>query len=283
MQRKGFKIRTMNRQEVDLAIKWAAKEGWNPGIHDADCYYSADPKGFFIGLLGDEPIATISAVKYGKSFGFLGFYIVKPHHRSKGYGLRIWNVGLKYLEGRKVGLDGVIAQQENYKRSGFKLAYHNVRHEGHGGGTFPEHQEIVRLSSLPFEVVDSYDRPFFPENRMRFIRCWINQEDCNAFGIMQNSKLAGYGVARRCRSAHKIGSLFADSLELAEALFLALSSEINSAEAVYLDTPEINQSAVGLADRHNMKVVFETARMYMGGAPDLPLNRLYGVTSFEVG
>jgi hypothetical protein len=37
----------MSRREVDIAIEWAAKEGWNPGIHDADCYFSADPNGFF--------------------------------------------------------------------------------------------------------------------------------------------------------------------------------------------------------------------------------------------
>jgi hypothetical protein len=32
-----------------------------------------------------------------------------------------------------------------------------------------------------------------------------------------------------------------------------------------------------------MKMVFETARMYTGEAPALPMERLYGVTSFELG
>ncbi|HLA33082.1 MAG TPA: GNAT family N-acetyltransferase, partial [Pseudomonas sp.] len=31
----------MTRAEVDLAIDWAAAEGWNPGLHDADCFYAA--------------------------------------------------------------------------------------------------------------------------------------------------------------------------------------------------------------------------------------------------
>ncbi|MCI5125057.1 MAG: GNAT family N-acetyltransferase [Candidatus Electrothrix sp. AR5] len=74
----------MTRKEVDVAVEWAAQEGWNPGIHDADCYFTADPNGFLIGLLDDEPIATISAINY--SFGFIGFYIVKPEHRGTGYG-----------------------------------------------------------------------------------------------------------------------------------------------------------------------------------------------------
>ncbi|MFD2271529.1 hypothetical protein ACFS07_11125 [Undibacterium arcticum] len=69
-----YTIRVMTRQEVDIAIDWAAAEGWNPGLYDANCFYAADPNGFLIGLLGDEPIATVSVVKYGDSFGFLGFF-----------------------------------------------------------------------------------------------------------------------------------------------------------------------------------------------------------------
>ena len=283
MQNNKYKIRTMNRKEVEIAIEWAAKEGWNPGIYDADCFYSADPDGFFIGLLGDEPIATISAIKYGESFGFIGFYIVKPEYRGKGYGIKIWNAGLKYLEGRNIGLDGVVSQQDNYKKSGFKLAYRNIRHEGLGGGDFPEYSEIVRLSTLPFETIDSYDRTFFPENRTQFLKSWVNQPGCNALGIMQNGKLAGYGVIRRCRFGYKTGPLFADSPELAENLFLALKSRIKPSETFYIDTPEVNQPAVALAERYNMKVVFETARMYTREKPDVPLDRLFGVTSFELG
>lgn len=78
MQKSVFKISVMTRKEVDIAIDWAASEGWNPGLHDADCFYAADPNGFLTGRLGNEIIATISAVKYGDSFGFLGFYMVKP-------------------------------------------------------------------------------------------------------------------------------------------------------------------------------------------------------------
>jgi hypothetical protein len=32
-----------------------------------------------------------------------------------------------------------------------------------------------------------------------------------------------------------------------------------------------------------MTAMFETARMYTGEAPTLALDRLYGVTSFEIG
>jgi hypothetical protein len=71
-------IRTMSRTELDLGIDWAAAEGWNPGLHDADAFHAADPQGYLVGLVGDEPIGMIAAVRYGAGFGFIGFYIVRP-------------------------------------------------------------------------------------------------------------------------------------------------------------------------------------------------------------
>ncbi|GLQ33571.1 GNAT family N-acetyltransferase [Litoribrevibacter albus] len=278
-----YTIKTMNQQEVALAVEWAAQEGWNPGLHDAECYHAADPNGFLIGYLNDEPIATISAVKYNDDFGFIGFYIVKPEYRGKGYGIQIWNAALEYLKGANVALDGVVAQQENYKKSGFKLAYSNIRYEGLGGGNAPEEANIVELASLPFDTIETYDQPFFPAKRSNFLKGWINQPDSHALGIMNDGQLAGYGVIRECREGYKIGPLLADSSELAESLFLALKSKLNTTDTVYLDTPEVNQAAVSLAERHGMQVSFETARMYTGETPNIPLDRLFGVTSFEIG
>jgi GNAT superfamily N-acetyltransferase len=283
MREGRYVIRPMAPAEVGTAIEWAAAEGWNPGLHDAGCYAAADPEGFFVGLLDGEPLATISAIRYGASFGFIGFYIVRPEHRGKGYGWQIWNAAMKYLEGRNVGLDGVVAQQENYRKSGFRLAYRNVRYEGAGGDDSPENPDIVPLSSLPFEVIGAYERPFFPAERSAFLRTWIGQPGGHALGIVQKRMLRGYGVIRPCRSGHKIGPLFADTADLAEQLFLALKARARPSDPVFLDTPEVNPMAVALAERHGMRVVFETARMYTRESPDLPLQRVFGLTSFEVG
>jgi len=283
MQNRHYAIRSMNREEVDYAINWAASEGWNPGLHDALCFYQADPEGFLIGLLGDEPIACISVVKYGTTFGFLGFYIVKPEYRGKGYGLSIWNAGMTRLQSRTVGLDGVIAQQENYKKSEFRLAYRNIRYEGSGRGDYFSDSDIVELNSIPFESVAEYDKPFFPDDRKIFLKCWINQKEGTALGIMNAGKLSGYGVIRRCRKGYKIGPLFSDTPIYAEKLFSALQATIPAGEPVFLDIPEVNQGALDLVNRHNMHVVFETARMYTGKPPDLPVQKIYGITTFELG
>jgi RimJ/RimL family protein N-acetyltransferase len=105
-----------------------------------------------MGWLGGQPVASISVVRYGAGFGFLGFYIVVPRHRGQGHGIALWRAGMARLEG-----------------------------------------------------------------------------------------------------------------------------------PVFLDPPEPNAAALRLAERHGLAASFGTARMYRGPAPELPLKRIFGITSFELG
>lgn len=279
-----YTIRPMSRPDVDLAIDWAAAEGWNPGRYDADCFYAADPDGFLMGWLADEPIAAIAAVRYGSAFGFLGLYIVKPAFRGQGYGLQIWQAGLDHLQGRNIGLDGVVAQQANYTRSGFKLAHRNIRYAGVGGLAHPSvSAPLVPLASLPLDAIAEYDKTLFLAERSAFLKGWLSQPQSHAIGIIHDQKLAGYGVLRTCREGHKIGPLSADTPRFAEDIFLALTAQVAPSSTVYLDVPQPNSQAVALAQKYRLSSVFETARMYTQSTPELPLDRIFGVTTFELG
>ena len=111
-----LRIRTMRPDEISIAVDWAAAEGWNPGFRDAPCFSLVDPDGFLIGELDSAPAATISCVNYSTSFAFLGFYIVREDLRGRGHGLRIWNAAIAHAGPRVIGLDGVVAQQQNYRK-----------------------------------------------------------------------------------------------------------------------------------------------------------------------
>ncbi len=279
-----YTIRTMTRGEVDLAIDWAANEGWNPGIHDATCFHAADEGGFLLAELDGQAIATVSAVMYGDGFGFLGFYIVKPEYRARGFGFPILKAALDRMSGRNIGLDGVVEQQRNYIRLGFRMAYNNIRFEGkRTAESYPQNPAVVPLNTLPFDQLCDFDHRFFFERRETFLRAWIVQPGTMALGYMTNGIPEGYGVIRPCRTGYKIGPLFAENDVIAREIFHALIGAIEVGETFYLDIPEPNRKAQQLVRDHAMQKVFETARMYTGRAPDLPLNRIFGVTSFELG
>ena len=282
MPESPLQISTATRADLDLMVAWAAREGWNPGLADADCFHAADPAGFLIGRIAGQPAACISVVTYEPAFAFLGFYVVKPELRGRGYGLHLWQAGMARLDNRIVGLDGVIAQQENYKRSGFVLAHRNIRFGGLPGCEQPRDTRIVSISANLVDAVTVYDRPFFPAARDAFLQCWLRPERRAGRALIENGAVRGYGVVRACRQGFKIGPLFADSDEGADLLFRALAAGAKGAE-VFLDCPEPNRAATDLAARYGLSPVFETARMYRGRAPDLPLPRIYGITTFELG
>jgi len=275
-----FTIRTMIRKELDLALDWAAAEGWNPGLHDADSFFATDPGGFLIGELDDRPVGCVSAVTYGNVLSFLGFFLMAKEHRGSGYGFQLGQAALQRAGTCPMGLDGVVAQQENYRKAGFVPAWRNVRYGGRGGGSFPT--GLVDVSLVPSQEVISFDAEHFGVARPVFVRHWIQQQDALGLAVLEQDRLVGYGVIRACRMGFKIGPLFARGVAQAERLFNGLAAYAKEAP-LFIDVPEPNTAAVALARRHGMSPVFETARMYKGTPPNIPIEQVFGITTFELG
>ncbi len=273
-------IRPLGPSEIRLAVDWAAQEGWNPGLADATCFGTVDPEGFLLAELDGEPAATISVVNYDARFAFLGFYIVRPDLRGRGIGWKLWQAGLAHAGGRSVGLDGVPAQQENYAKQGFALAYRNIRFAGNPAAG--EAGSTVDLADLPFGLVEASDGEIFPAPRAVFLKAWLSAPGHIGRGLLRGGRLAGWGVVRPARAGRKIGPLVAEDEDAAEAVFRALRAAAGSDDIV-LDVPEPNPAALALARRHGLAPVFETARMYRGAVRPVALEKLYGVTSFELG
>ena len=278
-----FSIRPMKRSEMDFAVQLAAKEGWNPGLHDAECFYRTDPDGFFVGLLDEnQPVGCISAVSYNGKFGFIGLYIVAAEHRGKGFGTALWQRAMQRLDGHNIGLDGVVGQQANYRKSGFNLAYRNMRYQG-ADLRSTSRKNLVPLHQLSWERLVNYDSRFFPVRRIQFLSTWVRMPDSHGGAVVRSGRVTGYGIIRRCRNGFKVGPLFADNEQIAGAILTGLSKHIPRGEPIFLDVPEVNPAAVRLVERCGMTKVFETARMYTGPLPEIDLEGMFGVTTFELG
>ena len=278
-----FEISVGSADDVMRMAEWANDEGWNPGNTDAQAFFAMDPGAFLIGRLDGKPVACISVVKYGAGFGFLGFYIARPEIRGKGYGIQVWDAGMKRLAGRNVGLDGVVAQQHNYKKSGFRTAWNNARHEGVPAPTpLTSGVTLVDARQVPFDRLAAYDRRFFPEARDSFLAPWIALSERAAMVAMRNGEIAGFGVIRACRAASRIGPLYAATPAIAAMLVSGLAAKVN-ANAVALDIPDRNKVATEMALGIGLTPSFETARMYTGADPAIDTAGLFAVTSLELG
>jgi hypothetical protein len=189
---------------------------------------------------------------------------------------------MQRLKGHNIGLDGNPAQQENHKKSGFKLAYRNIRYKG-SGGLISSEDDFISLSRVSFEELQQYDRRVSPAPRTAFLKAWISMPESKASGYVHNGRLKGYGVIHKCRVGYKIGLLFADDSQVAERLYLHLASYAENQVPVFLDVPEVNLAAISYAEKYNLKMDSETARMYTQEPPTLALECIFGITSFELG
>jgi hypothetical protein len=284
MQEENYAIRPAKEEDMTYIIKKAKKEGWNPGLNDGAAFYSADPKGFFIGEYNHEKISCISAVRYN-GFGFIGLYIVEEDFRGYGFGLAIWNHAMNHLKGVNIGLDGVVAQQENYKKSGFHLAHTNMRFKlsppPETDTVLSDH--IVSAPLIDFETLLAYDSAHFPARRQAFLKSWISTETAKTLVYQDDpKKIQGMGTIRQCFHGFKIGPLYARTPEIADQILSNLIP-FSQQRPIFLDIATNNADALALVKKHQMTYVFETARMYTDDQPALPWQEVYGITSFELG
>jgi len=278
-----IEIRKAYRDELVDILDWAAAEGWNPGVSDAAPFWVADPDGYLVAAEGNRLVGAISLVRYGDEYAFLGFYIVHPDARAQGVGKRLWDAAMALAEGRVVGLDGVVAQQDNYQASGFVYAHTNVRHGGTVQCAAPADPRLTPVSPVHVPLIVDYDARFNPARREVFLREWLKEQDTRqSFALLQGGNISGYGTIRACREGFKIGPLFSDNDVGADLLFRALVASVGGGR-IFLDIPAPNAEAKALCVRHDLSPVFETARMYRGAMPDLPLGRIFGITTFELG
>ena len=276
----------LNREHVDTLIQWADDEGWNPGPHDAEVYWQTDPEGFYGFFDNDKLVAGGSIISYNGAFGFMGFFIVKPEYRSKGLGRKLWYLRrdtlLKRLnDGASIGMDGVVDMQPFYNKGGFEIAFRDLRYEGIGK-EYSIAKNISTIEEKDYDEVLKYDKMCFGFNRPQFMLNWLKMPEVKTFKYVQDDQIKGFAVLRKANKGYKICPLFADTPGIAEELFKACSSTAKD-EPFYLDIPIVNEAANELIKKYEMEYVFECARMYYGNPPNVPVNKIFGITTFELG
>jgi hypothetical protein len=282
---RGYSIGAMTRAEASLLDEWAAGESWNPGLNDIDVAWGFDPEAFIALRRGDEFIGGGSIISYHGAAGFMGLFILRADHRGKGLGTLLWHERLRRLRMRlepkaPIGMDGVLEMAPFYQRGGFEILYRDLRYQGVAAGGLDG--AAVPLGDVDFALIDAYDRLHVEAPRTDFLRAWLGQKGGLGVALIDAGELSGYGFLRPCRQGYKAGPVFAGDAASGERLIHSLLSLVPG-EQVQLDVPELNPDAVRIAESMGWTRSFACARMVNGQEPGLPVNRIFGVTSFEFG
>ena len=269
-------FRTATLDDVRLMLSWAAEEGWNPGLADAEAFFAADPEGFFVADVDGAPVASISVVNHTDDFAFLGLYICRPEYRGQGIGFGLWEHALEHAGERTVGLDGVPDQQENYAASGFVWAGETRRFEGAIEGAVcadvceASPEDIARLGAKEAGVTGVA--------KAALNAVWFTPVEGRATYVLEDG--SAFATARRCEVGTKIGPLVANTMEQATTLIHHVAAQFDG--TIIIDVPTGSEALADWCEGQGMVVSFGTARMYRGTPPKTG-SGILAVSTLELG
>lgn len=278
----------MRRNEIDRLLQWAADEGWNPGRNDAELFWNLDPEGFLAIEVNDEMVGGGAIIRYDATFGFMGLFLMKPTYRGQRLGTELWYARrdrlLERLQpGGTIGLDAVDQMIPFYTRGGFQPYFRHRRFEWKPIDQRRSLDEsLVDIRSAGWERVLSFDQRCFPGDRETFLQSWCQQPRAVSIADWRDDSLHGFGVMRPSLVGWKLGPLFADDTATAKSLLHAFAFRAESGP-IFLDVPDNNPLAIALCEGLGMKEVFGCVRMYYGPQPDINHERIFAVTTLEVG
>ncbi|MEN9997739.1 MAG: hypothetical protein RI922_729 [Bacteroidota bacterium] len=281
-------LKELEIEDVKLLFEWAKEEGWNPGVNDATLCFEAFPSQFIGFFRKQELIAAGSIVNYKGDYGFMGLFIVKKEHRSKGIGKLLWEARKTRLlsqlkPGASIGMDGVKAMQSFYARGGFEICFTDERHVREGQSfLFSPKIQPFQQTETDFHLLSEYDQSCFGFNRTEFLKAWISNKTANTLLFKENGEIHGYAVMRKTFEGFKIGPLFADNEKIAEELYKACLT-LGVGEKITIDIPTINSLALKLVQSYCTHISFECARMYFPSMPKNDFSKVFGITTLEFG
>ena len=137
------------------------------------------------------------------------------------------------------------------------------------------------VTAQPGPDIIGYDAHCFPAPRHSFLQQWL-QPPHRALTALTSRGMGGYAVARSCRSGFKVGPLFADDAQTALELLGELASACDGGD-LNIDVPATQVDFIAALEAAGFSPTFSTTRMYKGTPPKLDANRVFGVTTLELG
>jgi len=291
---KDVKIGAMTQKDLNVVLKWAEKEGWNPGRFEMKNFLKVEPECFRMMKWRDTPIACFAVFKHSEQFAYIGLYIVKTGFRGLGFGKILWDNTMKNLSpSMTIALNADPLQGKLYQNDGFSSAEMFTRFKGN----IPNNKE-VKISKLPkdvtllpksdikvsFDSLLKYDTGIFKIPRESFLKSWLSMEESHTLCAMKGTEVKGYGVISKCVNGYKIGPLFADNKSIAENLLIGLCKRIDQTDSsVQIDISLENQQAVELAKKYKLKEVMKIQRMYRNEDPQMDNQKTFASATLEHG
>ncbi|CAI6051858.1 GNAT family N-acetyltransferase [Cohnella sp. JJ-181] len=303
----GTRIRRLTERDIPFAMALKNIAGWNQTEEDWRGYLAFDPEGCYLAEFGREPAGTMTTIRYGDRFGWIGMVLVHPDYRGRGIATELLQLGIRYLQEsgvRCIKLDATAMGKKVYVPLGFVEEYDVRRYElscsppasGLKVGAISDSAsesvyksgsgykvEVRPLSGDLLDEIAAYDEIVFGASRRAVLDRLSSRDAHYSLYTRDERGITGYMMAHQGYEAVQIGPWAASDAHTAEMLLTALLSQIGHGK-VFFDLPVPNAEGIELAEKHGFRIQRAFCRMYLGenecaGWPA----RIYGTSGAEKG
>ncbi|SFB22169.1 Acetyltransferase (GNAT) domain-containing protein [Cohnella sp. OV330] len=291
----GLRVRELSERDIPFAMTLKNIAGWNQTDRDWQDYLFYDREGCFLAEYDGKEAATMTTIRYGDRFGWIGMVLVHPDDRGRGIATQLLQLGIRHLRDqgvRCIKLDATAMGKKVYVPLGFAEEYDVRRYELEAspskreskGATASEYRGEVRsLTEADLEEIAVYDAAIFGADRRTVLKRLRAREHIYAFVTRDDRGITGYLMAHQGYEAVQIGPWAASDVQAAETLLASLLSSVGGGK-VFFDLPCPNVHGIQMAEIAGFRIQRTFCRMYLGvnANPGMP-QLVYGTSGAEKG
>jgi ribosomal protein S18 acetylase RimI-like enzyme len=257
-------IRTLTRDDLDLAMRLKESAAWNQTEADWRRFLEMEPTGCFVADWDGLLVGTTVTCIFGQ-VAWIAMVLVDPEFRGRGIGKALMSHALGFLDdsgASTVRLDATPLGEPLYKRLGFVVEYGLARFEGTPQAGAAPHGKVDHIQSQDYPLLFQMDQLVTGADRKKFLsRLFVEQSE-HIRVVRSAETIAGFLACRHGTRAWQVGPCLAGrgigSVLLADALSRFVGT------LVYVDIPGQNDAAVHLAERSGLTVQRLLTRMRRG-------------------
>ncbi|NOQ32010.1 MAG: GNAT family N-acetyltransferase [Helicobacteraceae bacterium] len=247
MKNSSLNIATLKLDQLPLLFQYAALENWIVEEEHLKCQFKNYAEDFFVAYLNSDIVGFVIALKQSENFGFISTLLVLKEFRSCGFGAKLLDHALKYLDGFQIALNSTQSSEKLYQRVGFKTYFQLTTYQ------YTVTRKIVKKSSL------NSNSNYQISKTNNYLTCLVKNRSINYRSINHNS--SAFAFSSIYADGYKI-TLNTQNLDELFTLFNDLTKEFSIGTKIYIETMPLNSTLLELVNQLNMSFYSEFNRMY---------------------
>lgn len=265
-----IKYRTMKPEDIGEGLKLCRKAKWNQLEADWQIFLRHSPGACRVAIFEGQIVGTVTTIRYGHSFSWIGMVLVDPDFRRMGIGQQLLQEALHILEAEEtVKLDATPQGREVYLKLNFVDEYHLTRMNLIAAEDlfYPTTARAIQKEDLPGLI--EFDSKIFGADRSSLLQWMWEKAPEFAFFIEEGNDIKGYSMGRYGHDFMHIGPVIAQNIGIAQDLLIAALNKCAGA-SVILDVLHFEREwmawlkEIGFTEQRNFIRMFRGTNRFKG-------------------